>query len=255
MDCDLSIMLALAEYGGHVISLRSGFCDYMSLTHCKLTVIYPEGWDFVHNVSMADWGIRNDIMEVQFSQAESENILEDIMRAHTGDNPRPAAPNTVAAAGAAPDFEKVRVLSDIGRAISGCLGNIKIGAMLRANKATHYLILGNSEERVRLALALAARFKCAHDIAHLTVVVSSRYAALTDEYSSSYDARLEVSGGALRHILNAFRFDYAYFHYYEWERRVTVASAEEFFRIRYLGFEPLVSQKDIFEIALMPVRR
>jgi hypothetical protein len=255
LDCDLSVMLSLAEYGGHVISLRSGFCDYMSLTSCRLTAIYPENWDFTHNVSMAEWGIRSDINEIQYCEGRSHEIIEIISEKHGNLNSADPVVSKPHESGAPADRDvcDAGFWTDAGRMVLSLWGVLVMGCLLLANRRTHFVLTASSVEDIRCACALGAAFGKSHDIGHLTVILPGRYRMIAREYAG-WNGTVCVGGFTYSCLLHAFRFDFAYFRFYEWGRRVTVADAEVFFRRGYAEFRKLAGTRELYETALMPVR-
>lgn len=66
LTCDLGEALALAEYGGHVVGVRSGLLDWLSLGRCRITAIYPRDFPIRPHYGMADWNLAAEARELEF---------------------------------------------------------------------------------------------------------------------------------------------------------------------------------------------
>jgi hypothetical protein len=68
VDVPIEGAFALGEAAGWVISLRSGFCDLLAHSPCRLTVVYPDmvhkGGPFIDGFGFRNSGLRSDVHEL-----------------------------------------------------------------------------------------------------------------------------------------------------------------------------------------------
>lgn len=69
---------SFAEYVGTVVSLRSGICDVLSNTKCKLQVVYPNSiWSkstMFHATSLKSMGLSRNVCEIDLANTREKDI-------------------------------------------------------------------------------------------------------------------------------------------------------------------------------------
>ena len=81
-------MIPFSELAGWVIGIRSGLTDILSSSKCRLTILYPERFEFKVNIKPIDYAslkeINNKIeeYEIKSDTFPSDSIVEQILFTH-----------------------------------------------------------------------------------------------------------------------------------------------------------------------------